>query len=79
MCPLWSLLAPHLIKGANCIISLYFFSRDADDAVYECNGKDLMGDRVSVEIAKGTPHGRDKDRWGHGSQGGRRGSRDRSR
>ena len=44
--------------------------------MYECNGKDLMGDRVSVEIAKGTPHGRDKDRWGHGSQ---RGGRDRSR
>ena len=29
--------------------------------------------RVSVEIAKGTPHGRDRDRWGTGSSS-RRGS-----
>ncbi|KAK7605497.1 hypothetical protein V9T40_007355 [Parthenolecanium corni] len=33
--------------------------RDADDAVYELNGKDLMGERVSVEKARGTPRGSD--------------------
>jgi hypothetical protein len=26
--------------------------RDADDAVYECNGKDLLGARITVELAK---------------------------
>lgn len=31
--------------------------RDADDAVYEMDGKDLLGDRVSVEHCKG---GRDR-------------------
>lgn len=35
--------------------------RDAEDAVYEMNGKDLMGDRVTVERARGTPRG--SDRW----------------
>jgi len=44
--------------------------RDADDACYELNGKEFMGERVSVEIARGTPHGRDRDRWGTGSGGG---------
>jgi len=28
--------------------------RDADDAVYELNGKELMGQRVSIEHARGT-------------------------
>ncbi|KAK3892180.1 hypothetical protein Pcinc_003958 [Petrolisthes cinctipes] len=28
--------------------------RDADDAVYEMNGKELMGERVLVEFARGT-------------------------
>jgi arginine/serine-rich splicing factor 4/5/6 len=27
--------------------------RDADDAVYELNGKDLLGDRIIVEHARG--------------------------
>lgn len=35
--------------------------RDAEDAVYEMNGKDLMGERVTVERARGTPRG--SDRW----------------
>ncbi len=54
--------------------------RDADDACYEMNGRDLMGDRVNVEIARGTPHGRDREKWGTGSGGdrGRRGSPRRS-
>ncbi|KAL1514060.1 hypothetical protein ABEB36_003383 [Hypothenemus hampei] len=58
--------------------------RDAEDAVYEMNGKDLMGERVTVERARGTPRG--SDRWrdgrdsrGHGGsrRGGDRGDRDR--
>merc|ERR1719291_1572356 len=43
--------------------------RDADDACYEMNGRDLLGDRVTVEIARGTPHGRDREKWGSGSGG----------
>lgn len=27
--------------------------RDADDAVYELNGKRLLGERVTIEIARG--------------------------
>jgi arginine/serine-rich splicing factor 4/5/6 len=42
--------------------------RDADDAVYELNGKELLGERVSVERARGTPRG--CDQW-RGSGGGR--------
>lgn len=52
--------------------------RDADDACYDLNGKELMGERVNVEIAKGTPHGRDRERWGNGSGEGR-GDRRRNR
>ena len=52
--------------------------RDAEDAVYDLHGTDFMGDRVTVEVAKGTPHGRDKDRWGSGG-GGRSGRGARSR
>ncbi|KAH8030643.1 hypothetical protein HPB51_010577 [Rhipicephalus microplus] len=33
--------------------------RDADDAVYELNGKELLGDRVSVELARGIRRGAD--------------------
>lgn len=33
--------------------------RDADDAVYELNGKELLGERVSVEKARGAPRGSD--------------------
>ncbi|XP_019880352.1 serine-arginine protein 55 [Aethina tumida] len=44
--------------------------RDADDAVYELNGKELLGERVSVERARGTPRG--SDQWrGNGGGGGR--------
>ncbi|ODM92346.1 Serine-arginine protein 55 [Orchesella cincta] len=38
--------------------------RDADDAVYELNGKDLLGERVIVERARGVP------RDGRGRSGG---------
>jgi len=54
--------------------------RDADDAVYDLNGVDFMGDRVTVEFAKGTPHGSDRMRYGYRSRsrsrdGGRGGDR----
>lgn len=43
--------------------------RDAEDAVYELNGKKLLGERVTVERARGTPRGRDQ--WSSsGSRGG---------
>lgn len=35
--------------------------RDADDACYELNGKELMGERITVERARGTPRG--SDQW----------------
>lgn len=50
--------------------------RDADDAVYEMNGKELLGERVSVEKARGTPRG--SDQW-RGSGRGYGSSRGRSR
>jgi len=53
--------------------------RDAEDAVYDLHGTDFLGDRVTVEVAKGTPHGRDKDRWGGGRSGRRSRSRSRDR
>merc|ERR1719394_217096 len=54
--------------------------RDADDAVYDLHGTEFMGERVTVEHARGTPHGRDKDRWGsRGSRRDRSRSRDRDR
>ncbi|XP_077465854.1 serine/arginine-rich splicing factor 6-like [Stigmatopora argus] len=42
-------------------------NRDADDAVYELNGKDLCGDRVIVEHARGPR--RDRDSYGGGHWG----------
>ncbi|KAJ8924373.1 hypothetical protein NQ315_007169 [Exocentrus adspersus] len=44
--------------------------RDADDAVYELNGKELLGDRVTVERARGTPRGSDQWRGRDGGGGG---------
>ncbi|XP_050293629.1 serine/arginine-rich splicing factor 5-like isoform X2 [Anthonomus grandis grandis] len=35
--------------------------RDAEDAVYELHGKKLHGVRVSVEMARGRPRGRDQE------------------
>uniref|UniRef100_A0A2S2NDW5 Serine-arginine protein 55 n=1 Tax=Schizaphis graminum TaxID=13262 RepID=A0A2S2NDW5_SCHGA len=42
--------------------------RDADDAVYELNGRELNGERVSVERARGTPRG--SDVWRGSGRGG---------
>lgn len=45
--------------------------RDADDACYELNGRDLMGERITVERARGTPRGSDQYRGGSRNGGGR--------
>lgn len=45
-------------------------TRDADDAVYELNGKELCGERVIVEHARGPR--RDRDGYGGGYWGGGR-------
>jgi len=57
--------------------------RDADDAVYELNGKEILGERVSVEHARGTRRDRSRDRFrggdrngGSGGGGGGGGGRD---
>lgn len=42
-------------------------TRDADDAVYELNGKELCGERVVVEHARGPR--RDRDGYGGGHWG----------
>uniref|UniRef100_G3NRX0 Serine and arginine rich splicing factor 6a n=1 Tax=Gasterosteus aculeatus TaxID=69293 RepID=G3NRX0_GASAC len=47
-------------------------NRDADDAVYELNGKELCGERVIVENARGPR--RDRDGYGGGHLGGGRSS-----
>lgn len=44
-------------------------TRDADDAVYELNGKELCGERVVVEHARGPR--RDRDGYGGGWGSGR--------
>lgn len=41
-------------------------SRDAEDAVYELNGKDLCGERVIVEHARGPR--RDRDGYSYSSR-----------
>ncbi|KAM7242798.1 hypothetical protein CapIbe_007269 [Capra ibex] len=43
-------------------------SRDADDAVYELNGKELCGERVIMEHARGPR--RDRDGYSYGSRSG---------
>jgi len=52
--------------------------KDADDAVYEMDGKKIRGERVLVEFAKGTVRGRGRDdRYnGGGGGGGGYGGRD---
>lgn len=47
-------------------------NRDADDAVYELNGKELCGERVIVEHARGPRRDRDRDGYGGGYGGGGR-------
>ncbi|KAM3842475.1 serine/arginine-rich splicing factor 6-like [Diretmus argenteus] len=45
-------------------------NRDADDAVYELNGKELCGERVIVEHARGPRRDRDGGGGGYGGGGG---------
>uniref|UniRef100_A0A8C1Z6L9 Serine and arginine rich splicing factor 6a n=1 Tax=Cyprinus carpio TaxID=7962 RepID=A0A8C1Z6L9_CYPCA len=54
-------------------------TRDADDAVYELNGKELCGERVMVEHARGPRRDRDSYGGGGGGGGGRSGYSSRSR
>ena len=66
-----------LFQNGFCFVEFDDY-RDADDACYEMNGRDLLGDRVTVEIARGTPHGRDREKWGTGGgSSSDRGGRDR--
>jgi len=54
--------------------------RDADDAVYELNNRELCGGRVTVEHARGRPRAGERDRYDDrrgGDRGGYRGDRDR--
>lgn len=44
-------------------------NRDADDAVYELNGKDLCGERVIVEHARGPRRDRDGNGGGYSGSG----------
>lgn len=49
-------------------------ARDAEEAVYRCNGKDLRGERIVVELTRRPPRGRDMYRsggYGGGGGGGR--------
>uniref|UniRef100_A0A8C6M5F4 Serine and arginine rich splicing factor 6b n=1 Tax=Nothobranchius furzeri TaxID=105023 RepID=A0A8C6M5F4_NOTFU len=50
-------------------------NRDADDAVYELNGKELCGERVIVEHARGPRRDRDSYSGGGGYWGGGRSNR----
>lgn len=68
------------IKNGYCFVD-FEDHRDADDAVYELNGRELCGDRVIVEHARGTPRGedlrRDIDRGVPPSRSGRSGGSSR--
>lgn len=44
-------------------------NRDADDAVYELNGKELCGERIIVEHARGPRRDRDGYGGGYGGSG----------
>ena len=40
------------------------FVTSLSNPVHLAEKVDFMGERVTVELARGTPHGRDKERWG---------------
>jgi len=71
-----------ILKNGYCFVDMDDY-QDAEDAVYDLNGKELMNERLIVEIAKGTPHGRDRYNWRPQpvppTSGYRRGHRSRSR
>ena len=60
------------LKDGFCFVE-FNDSRCAEDACHQLNGRDLLGRRVTVDMAKGTPHGRDRDIWSYS------GGRDRGR
>ena len=41
------------LKDGFCFVKFGDY-REAEDACYELNGRDILGDRVKVEIARGT-------------------------
>ncbi|ESN99509.1 hypothetical protein HELRODRAFT_84222 [Helobdella robusta] len=47
-----------MLKTGYCFVEFDNY-RDADDAVYERNGRVLCGEKVVVEHARGVPHGED--------------------
>jgi len=51
-----------ILKNGYCFVDMEDY-QDAEDAVYDLNGKELMNERLIIEIAKGTPHGRDRYNW----------------
>ncbi|CAJ0957297.1 unnamed protein product, partial [Mesorhabditis belari] len=53
--------------------------RDADDAIYELNGKDLAGERVILEFSRRGPRERDRGYGDRDRSGGRHGGRDSGR
>lgn len=68
-----------MLKNGYCFVD-FEDHRDADDAVYELNGRELCGERVIVEHARGTPRGEDLRRdleRGVVPRSGGRGDRDR--
>ena len=57
-------------------------SSDAEDAVHDLDGKDCMGERLRVELARSREMGRRddrRDRGRYGDRGGRYSDRDRDR
>ncbi|KAH3846479.1 hypothetical protein DPMN_088780 [Dreissena polymorpha] len=64
-----------MLKNGYCFVE-FDDNRDADDAVYELNGKELCGERVVVEHARGTR--RDAGGYGGGNGGGQSMRRDPS-
>lgn len=52
-----------------CFIQEFDDHRDADDAVYELNGKELLSERVHVEYARGPSRGRGRGGFGGGGRG----------
>ncbi|KAH3846483.1 hypothetical protein DPMN_088784 [Dreissena polymorpha] len=61
-----------MLKNGYCFVE-FDDDRDADDAVYELNGKELCGERVSIEHARGTR--RDAGGYRGGNGGGYGGGR----
>ena len=55
----WAVVNSPLLQNGFCFVEF----DDYRDAHYEMNSRDLLGDRVTVEIARAIPHGRDREKW----------------